>query len=146
MDALIPEELRGKQTVYFNDKEVYPIVFDSGTSISITPVIEDFIGPIHPIMTLICRLMNETKVEGIGHVRWNVKDVFGKVMTIETDAYLILNTEVRLFSPQVYLQEKNAGEYIVRWDMMTLRTPKGDELTIPYYHGNNLPMAFESPE
>ena len=146
VDVLIPEELRGRRTVYFNDKEVYPIVFDSGASISITPVIEDFIGPIHPIMTSIRGLMNETKVEGIGHVRWNVKDVFSKVMTIKTDAYLISNAEVRLFSPQVYLQEKKAGEYIMRWDTMTLRTPEGDELTIPYYHGNNLPMAFESPE
>ena len=62
-------------------------------------------------------------------------------MTIETDAYLISNVEVRLFSPQVYLQEKKAGEYIMRWDMMKLRTPEGDELTIPYHHGNNLSMA-----
>ena len=146
VDMLIPEELRGRRTVYFNDKEVYPIVFDSGTSNSITPVIEDFIGPICPTMTSIHGLMNETKVEGIGHVRWNVKDVFSKVMTIETDAYLISNAEVRLFSPQVSLQEKKAGEYIMRWDTMTLRTPEGDELKIPYYHGNNLPMAFESPE
>ena len=97
-------------------------------------------------MTSIHGLMNETKVEGIGHVRWNVKDMFGKVTTIETDAYLISNVEVRLFSPQVYLQEKKAGEYIMRWDTTTLRTPEGDELTIPYYHGINLPMAFKSPE
>ena len=69
MDVLIPKELRGRQTVYFNDKEVYPIVFDSSASISITSVVEDFIGPIRPIMTSIRRLMNENKVEGIGPVR-----------------------------------------------------------------------------
>ena len=71
----------GRQTVYFNDKEVFLIIFDSGTSISITPVIKDFIGPIHPIMTSIHGLTNETKKEGTGHVRWNVKDMFGKGTT-----------------------------------------------------------------
>ena len=71
-------------------------------------------------MTSIHGLTNETKVEGIGCVRWNVKDVFGKVTTIKTDAYLILNVEVRLFSPQVIIITHDYISILALWHFLPL--------------------------
>ena len=68
VDVLIPKQGVERKT-YSARKCIQSFLTLASTS----TVRNSFIGPIHPDMTLIHGLMNEAKVEGIGHVRWHVK-------------------------------------------------------------------------
>ena len=90
-------------TVYLSDKgdDLVPIVIDSGASISLTANYNNFVGPICPVtITELRGLSHTTKVHGVGKVEWTVRDMFGAMRTIKTQAYYIPDATVRLFSPQ----------------------------------------------
>jgi hypothetical protein len=74
-------------------------------------------------------------------VRWTFKDVFGTFKIIETRAYYIPGAGVRLFSPQVYFQEQQAGSYLMTSTNAVLTTADGCLLTLGYQLGSNLPMV-----
>ena len=94
--------------------QVIPVVFDTGASVSISPVKEDFIGEIHTVTNeTIKGLAHEINIAGYGRVRWVIRDMFGNDMTIETNALYIPEGDVRLFSPQSYFQEHRKGRMIV---------------------------------
>jgi hypothetical protein len=139
----------GSDTSYaFNAdaQRVYPIVLDTGASISITPLASDFVGEIQQLHDSRVRgLASATTVAGIGTVEWKLRDLHGTIVHIRTKAYYIPEAEIRLFSPQVYFQENDSGLYHVTKDNTVLTLPNGIQLTFPYYAGNNLPMAFEPP-
>ena len=127
------------------DERIYPIVLDTGASVSITPLASDFVTPIQPMPGSSVRgLSSSISIAGIGFVEWTLRDVNGNVATVRTKAYHIPEAEVRLFSPQVYFQENNAGSYLITKDSTVLTLADGLEMTFPYFLGNNLPMAFET--
>ena len=106
----------GDHLVYFNkDSLALPIVIDSGATMSLTPVLSDFITPLQvPLHAHIRQVNGLIKIEGIGQVRWSMHDLFGSTATVETTAYYIPSADVRLFSPQVYLQDNPGAEYIMQ--------------------------------
>ena len=125
-----------------------PIVIDTGCSLSLTPVLDDFVGPIEPsTVHEMTGVADKVKVVGIGTVEWNIRDLYGNVGIVRTRAYYVPGATIRLFSPQEYCAEEKLhpdgfrpsfrgdGEYLT----LTLRT--GDDLTFPY-QSNNLPLMF----
>jgi hypothetical protein len=74
-------------------------------------------------------------------VRWTFKDVFGTIKVIETLTYYIPDAGVRLFLPQVYFQEQQAGYYLMTYTNTVLTTADGCVLTLGYQLGSNLAMV-----
>jgi hypothetical protein len=117
-----------------------PIFIDYGSSLSISPHRGDFVGEIEQLNSTIQGISTVTKIAGVGTVRWIFKDVFGTIKIIETRAYYIPHAGVRLFSPQVYFQEQQAGSYLTSTNTV-VTTAYGCVLTLGYQLGSNLPMV-----
>jgi hypothetical protein len=81
------------------------IVIDTGASLSVPPVLTDFLGPLHPCATanLKC-LSGTTEVIGEGKVNWMVRDMFVNKRKISTTAYYVPEALICLFSPQTYFK------------------------------------------
>ena len=94
--------------VYFTQGMSHPqtmIILDSGATYAITPHIEDFLpGSYVSINATVRGLTSTTPIIGRGTVRWQFQDVHGVPATLETFAHHIPSAEVRLFSPQHFLQ------------------------------------------
>jgi hypothetical protein len=129
-------------------RQIFPIVIDTGASLSVSPVKEDFIGEIITNDDVTIKgLSHEIRVAGHGRVRWKLRDAFGKEDIVETDALYIPNGDVRLFSPQCWFQEHRRGSMLVTHDSTTITSPNDEQikLTIPYFYENNLPIIFHDP-
>ena len=57
---------------------------------------------------------DEVTILGFGWVEWTVRDVFGRTAVVRTQAYLIPEGRIRLFSSQSYFQENKAGSLFQR--------------------------------
>jgi hypothetical protein len=117
-------------SVYCSHKEdCIPIVIDTGASVSVTPVLTDFIGPLRPCATANLKgLSGSTEVIGEGTVNWLVRDMFGKKRKIRTTAYYVPEASIRLFVPQTYFKEKKAGSLLITHDRMTLTLKDGSRM------------------
>jgi hypothetical protein len=107
--------LTRNRSVYFSNKPGdLPIVIDTGASLSLTPIWDDFIGNLEetPLSKLI-GLSSKTEVIGVGTVEFTIQVLFGVVRTIHTRAYYVPKATIRLFSPQSYFQEQDAGSCMV---------------------------------
>ena len=134
---------RGRSVYFSNKNDDLPIVIDTGGSKSVTPEATDFISEIRPAdVDDLQGLSASTSVLGVGTVRWTVRDVFGCVRTIETEAYYVPTAAIRLFSPQQYFQEKDAGEYWCNSKLAQLTLADGSSLEFPYNAGSNLPLML----
>lgn len=121
-----------------------PIVIDTGASVSVTPFKTDFVGPIQVLPSSSVRgLVGSTKIHGIGPVKWTLRDMNGIVAAIETPAYYIPDADIRLFSPQVYLQSNESGSLLLTAKTVTLTLSDSTKLAFPYNDSNNLPLMLE---
>jgi len=71
--------LTSQRSIYTpsNEKE-YPIVIDTGASISCTPCLKDFIGHLKVCEIKDLQGLNSNiPVKGVGEVEWTIVDVFG---------------------------------------------------------------------
>lgn len=137
-------QLTRKRSAYFSNKEDdVPIVIDTGASLSVSPFESDFVSNIRPTETDDLQgLSGATEVKGRGKVRWTIRDVFGSVRIIETEAYYVPRASIRLFSPQRYFQEQDAGEYWCDSQRSVLTLADGSSLEFPYNPGSNLPLML----
>jgi hypothetical protein len=93
-----------------SQRDDMPIVFDTGASMPLTPLREDFDGELKaPPITQMHGLKGAVKVIGMGRVSWTVFDALGVVRVIKTMACLVPEGNIWLFSPQVYFQENGIG-------------------------------------
>jgi hypothetical protein len=132
------------KTVYFSRKDgELPIVIDSGASYSVTPNLQDFIGPIRECSTKELNGLNALiNVVGEGKVGWKIQDVFGTVRSIKTTAYYVPEASVRLFSPQIYFLKWKHGSYLMDHAGTRLTLKDGTSLTFPYNSGSSLPLML----
>ena len=120
-----------------------PIVFDTGCSFSVTPFIDDFVTGIRKTRVNDLAGIKETvMVHGVGWVEWCIRDVFGKVAVIRTQAYYVPDANIRLHSPQTYFNENKAGRCILDWRKLEFETADGDHLVFPYNPQSNIPLMF----
>ena len=137
-----------KQSVYFSPRvEDYPIIIDTGASMSLTPSRDDFVGNLDPApISELHGLNTTTPVCGIGTVSWSVKDIFGVVRTIKTRAYYVPDASIRLFSPQTYMQTVGKGHMLVHAQRTVLQVSDGTDLVFPYHQSSNLPYMLTAPQ
>jgi hypothetical protein len=120
----------------------YPIVIDTGASVSVTPNPDDFTEGIRTsTMTELKGLNDVTTVQGYGPVNWTIYDSNDVVRTIRTTAFYVPEASIRLFSPQSYFQEVNGGSLLVDKDKAILSTRDGD-LVFPHNCCMNLPLML----
>jgi hypothetical protein len=126
------------------DDSHLPVVVDTGASISISPNVSDFVGPItKPFCESLQGLGESTKVDGQGIIEWQIRDVLGTTRTIRTNGYLVRSAAIRLFSPQTYFKEQessNASLY-VDFQRTELTLHDGSILTFPFAN-NNIPYML----
>jgi hypothetical protein len=135
-------ELTRRRSIYFSNRaDGIPIVIDTGASMSVSPCEEDFID-LDKTKGNLSSLAGDAGYEGIGTVRWTVRDVFGSVRVIETRAYYVPSATIRLYSPQQYFQEHNAGELWSNARRTVLTLADGSKLEFPYNPGSNLPLML----
>jgi hypothetical protein len=135
-----------KQTVYISQKKhELPIVIDSGASYSVTPNLDDFVGPIEKAETQELNGLNATiKVIGQGTVEWKIQDLFGTVRSVKTLAFYVPEANIRLFSPQKYFKENKQASLYMDHACTTLTLNCGTALNFPYNQGNQLPLMLTS--
>jgi hypothetical protein len=120
-----------------------PIVYDTGASFSVTPCSSDFVSDIRSCDTSeMTGLADSVPIRGKGWVEWNIRDVFGRIHKVRTEAFLVEKATVRLFSPQSYFQKNDAGSSYMDKDKLSFITAEGVELQFPYHPCSNLPLMF----
>ena len=124
-----------------------PIVIDTGASRSLSPNREDFIS-YSPLESSIKGVGATSKICGVGKVCWKITDMHDKTYTIETQAYHVPESSIRLYSPQFHFKESMRGELIASCDGVILKLPVGKTkfqfLEFPYQVSSNLPMMLPS--
>jgi hypothetical protein len=121
-----------------------PVVLDTGSSITLTPILSDFVGPLVPTaLTELKGLKSKTHVVGQGVIEWPIRDYWNVPGIIRTTAFYVPNASIRLFSPQSYFQEhKNQGRCVIEGRKATLELHDNTVLEFPYNPGNNLPLML----
>jgi hypothetical protein len=121
------------------------IVIDSGASVSVTPRIRDFCGPLQKYPTkFLDGLSSKTEVLGMGKVTWEVQDSYCIKNTITEMAYYVPTANIRCFSSKVYFDEQNGGSDHMERGMTRLTLGDGTPLTFPYQQGSKLSMMLTS--
>jgi Reverse transcriptase (RNA-dependent DNA polymerase) len=130
-------------------RKVFPIIFDTGASVSVTPVQEDFIEWFTVDLSTysLHGLADEFKVSGVGMVQWWIRDDKGKQLKIVTRAYFVPGSSVRLFSPQVFFRQPGiTGSFVVdaRGCQCTLKTDTVSTITFNMDDNHPLPWILPS--
>lgn len=126
-----------------------PIVINTGASISVTPNLSNFIGPLDKSeIDNLGGLSGGTAVSGKGTVKWTIRDYYGRIATIKTTAYYVPNGNIRLMSPQTYFQEQeDKGNYhgalnVTSRKVVLVMPEDKRELEFPFQPRSNLPMML----
>jgi hypothetical protein len=102
---IIGDAVSTNASVYSAQKDYcVPIVIDTA-SVSVTPVLTDFLGPLHSCATANLKGLSGTiEVIGEGTFNWLVRDMFGNKRKITTTVYYVPEASIHLFSPQTYFK------------------------------------------
>ena len=76
----------------------FPVIWDSGASISIAHERLDFVGPITipGPLTQLQGIAKGRRIEGHGHVKWAMEDTAGSIWMIKVPAYLVSKIKVQV--------------------------------------------------
>jgi hypothetical protein len=106
LSPLSPEEdhcfTPTKLTIYHScNAGELPIVIDSGASVTVTPVLSDFVGHLRASrLTSLQGLSAKSIIIGEGTICWSVRDSLGQLHQLRTKAYYVPDAKICLFSPQ----------------------------------------------
>ena len=140
--------LKGGIGTYLDDDpsrltDCFPVIFDTGASLAITPSRDDFQGPITLVLGLkLGGMANGMIIEGKGIVEWSFISGVNTIV-VKTECYLIPDSSVQLISPQrLFKPAQNiTGEFVTREENCQLRFDGLPSLSIPYDICNFLPTA-----
>jgi hypothetical protein len=128
-----------------HNESTIPIVIDSGASKGLSPIRSDFIQ-FKPIQSKLTGIAAQCEIRGIGIVRWKIIDQHGKVATIETEAYYVPGTHIRLYSPQDHFKKHKSGTMNITWKETAITLPTTTQrLSFPYDPFNRLPLMILAP-
>jgi hypothetical protein len=127
-----------------DDSDDMPIVIDSGASRSLTPNRDDF-TTFRPLDSKINGIGAQSKICGVGTVRWRIIDMKDKLHVIETQAYYVPDASIRLYSPQFHFKENMRGRLVLDCNGVKLHLPNGatlKTLEFPFQTSSNLPLIL----
>ena len=82
---------------------LFPIVINSGVTVSVSYVKEDFVELLKPLPFQQMKALTETlDVAGRGTIQWIFNDDAGQVTIIQTEVYYVPDMTMQLLSPQAY--------------------------------------------
>ena len=113
-DALRAAMTAPHETLHHLTKEhCFPVIWDSGASISISSFRSDFVGPINkpPFHIRLQGIAKGLTIQGVGHVAWSFMDNHGMLRTLKLPAYYVPGATARLLSTTSLLQAY-PNEYI----------------------------------
>ena len=107
----------------------FPVIWDSGASISITHERSDFVGPITSPgpLTQLQGIAKGLRIEGQGHVMWAMEDTAGGIRMIKVPAYLVSKIKVRLLSTTSLLQTYPDETITIEAHQLTLSGSNDDD-------------------
>ena len=109
MALMAPSKLRNSMR---NDS-TFPVIWDSGASISVSPNRDEFVGEYTklPFYTQLLGLAKGARVEGQGQVQWAFHDTQGTLRVITVPAYHVPQARTHLLATSSLLQQYK-GEHI----------------------------------
>ena len=128
------------------NEATYPVIWDSGASISISPDRGDFVGPISttgPIKRL-RGISKGLSIMGEGHIMWMFLDTEGKLRSIKVPGYYTPDSKIRLLSTTSLLQSYPNEKISVEAHQMVLSGDPGSALgsiVARVNPSNNLPTS-----
>ncbi len=125
-----------------------PIVFDTGCSMSITPFISDFVGPIEETdIKELTAVKDTVPIKGSGLVEWTIEDWNHQVGKVQTRAYYVPESTIRLCSPQVYFAENEGGHCEFDHTKLDFHLADGQTLQFGFCCHTNIPLMrlFHDP-
>ena len=129
----------------------YPVIWDSGASLSITPHRSDFVGPIkQPDPRLRLQgLAQGLHIAGVGQVAWSFVDTTGMLRTLKVPAYLVPKASVRLLSTSSLLQaysdetiSLDGARLVLSGAASSLGHPQRNSIEILLDPTCNLPISY----
>jgi len=126
----------------------YPLILDTGASISVTPYKTDFISPIRPIQSLeIQGIASGLQVQGSGSVQYKFYNDAGHPQTIVLKHCLYVpQCTARLICPrQLCIQSTNPQDGFNSTGTHGILTYQGQTTTIPYDNMTQLPVLYTAP-
>ena len=92
---------------HLSKEHCFPVIWDSGASISISSFRSDFVGPIEkpPFNIRLQGIAKGLTIGGVGHVAWSFVDTRGMLRTLKLPAYLVPGATARLLSTTSLLQQ-----------------------------------------
>ena len=138
--------LRGMYDVHHagctKDPKTMVLIWDTGASAGLTPFRSDFIDYVE-VDFEIRDVTKANKVAGIGTTLHKFVNDKGGVIYLPMVAYHLPNTDVRLFSPQVYHQLHGGHSTVDGDNVKMIPQGRGSTITIPIENGSsNLPCVY----
>jgi hypothetical protein len=128
--------------------DMVPLVIDTGASITVTPYLTDFIGPIKPIQAIeIKGIASGLQVRGIGTVSYSFHNDAGNLQTITlSDCLYVPQCTAHLLCPhQIGTATKCKTDGFFSHTNATTLYANGARTTIQYDTTANLPLLFIAP-
>ena len=123
----------------------FPVIFDSGASLAISPCKEDFVGPIQrlPQERRLGGMAAGMLIEGIGTVQWTFKGD-GKYLVVNSWCYYVPDSKARLISPHRLFNKKHGitGRFVVTEDNALLEFDEFPPLKIDFDSNSHLPTGL----
>ena len=126
----------------------FPVIWDSGASISLSPSRADFVGPLEPssLLRRVQGIGKSVAIKGEGHVAWSFLDTAGQLRTLKVPAYYVPGATARLLGTSSLLQTYPNETITVEADHMALSAKKGTKklgtLIANVDPGTNLPTSL----
>ena len=126
------------------DPKTMVLIWDTGASAGLTPFRSDFIDYVEVDLE-VRDVTKANKVAGIGTTLHKFVDDKGGVIYLPMVAYHLPNTDVRLFSPQVYHQLHGGHSTVDGENVKMTLHGRRSIITIPIENGSsNLPCVYNS--
>ena len=123
----------------------YPVIFDTGASLAITPHLTDFVEPLSDASSnlKLGGMANRLTIAGKGLLTWIFPTTTGVYLPVSTMAYYVPDAKVCLISPQrVFdLHSGKEGSYFGDHQSLQLHL-QGHIISIPYDARNSLPIGY----
>ena len=123
----------------------FPVIFDTGASLAISPNKNDFSGNIE-MFTYDCflgEMAEGMKIEGVGNIKWSFRSING-IITLHSRCYYVPAAKAHLISPQCLFNEEKGitGQFVTKEKCSTLTFDNIGSIDIQYDERSHLPIAI----
>jgi len=128
--------------------DMFPIIIDTGASITISPYTTDFSTPIRPVQNLeIKGIASGLKIMGVGDITYHVYDDEGNIQTLTLkNSLYVPQCSSRILCPrQLAMSAANPQDCFIAGSANSTLICNGKPITVQYDMISNLPILFTAP-